>query len=127
MAGTRHVLGPAKPDPSAGHDAEQMADASKPLTDKIALITGASRGIGAAVALELAQAGAHIIAVARTTGALEELDDKIKAAGSSATLVPLDVKDMDGIARLALAVHERYKKLDILVGNAGILATPSPL
>lgn len=100
---------------------------SKPLTDKIALVTGASRGIGAALALELARAGAHVIAVARTTGGLEELDDKIKAEGGSATLVPLDIKDSDGIARLALAINERYQRLDIMVGNAGLLGTLSPL
>ena len=99
----------------------------KPLADRIALVTGASRGIGAAVALELAQAGAHIVAVARTTGGLEELDDKIKAVGGTATLVPLDMKDFEGIARLALAVNERYQRLDVLVGNAGILGTLSPL
>jgi NAD(P)-dependent dehydrogenase (short-subunit alcohol dehydrogenase family) len=100
---------------------------SKPLADRIALVTGASRGLGAALALHLAEAGAHIVAVARTVGALEELDDKIKAAGSSATLVPLDVKDMDGIARLALALNERYGRLDVLVGNAGVLGPLSPL
>jgi NAD(P)-dependent dehydrogenase (short-subunit alcohol dehydrogenase family) len=100
---------------------------SKPLADRIALVTGASRGIGAALALHLAEAGAHIVAVARTVGALEELDDKIRAAGSSATLVPLDVKDMDGIARLALALNERYGRLDVLVGNAGVLGPLSPL
>jgi len=100
---------------------------SKPLSGRIALVTGASRGIGAAVALALAEQGAHIVAVARTAGALEELDDRIIAAGSSATLVPLDVKDTDGILRLALAIHERYGKLDVMVGNAGILGTPSPV
>jgi len=98
-----------------------------PLSDRIALVTGASRGIGAALALQLAQAGAHVVAVARTVGGLEELDDKIKAAGGSATLVPLDVKDSDGIARLALALNERYGRLDVLIGNAGILGTPTPL
>jgi NAD(P)-dependent dehydrogenase (short-subunit alcohol dehydrogenase family) len=102
-------------------------NALKPLSDKIALVTGASRGIGAALALELAAAGAHVVAVARTTGGLEELDDRIKAAGGSATLVPLDMKDMDGIARLALAIHERYGRLDVMVGNAGILGPLSPL
>ena len=101
-----------------------MTGATRPLSDRIALVTGASRGIGAAVALELAQAGAHIVAVARTVGGLEELDDKIKAAGSSATLVPLDMKDSDGIARLALALNERYQRLDVLVGNAGISGAP---
>jgi len=100
---------------------------SKPLADRIALVTGASRGIGAAIALELAKAGAHIVAVARTNGGLEELDDKIRAAGGTATLVPLDMKDFEGIARLALALNERYQRLDIMIGNAGILGTLSPL
>src|SRR4249920_560634 len=104
-----------------------MTGATRPLSDRIALVTGASRGIGAAVALELAQAGAHIVAVARTVGGLEELDDRIKAGGGSATLVPLDVKDSDGIARLALALNERYQRLDVLIGNAGILGPLSPL
>jgi NAD(P)-dependent dehydrogenase (short-subunit alcohol dehydrogenase family) len=99
----------------------------RPLADRIALVTGASRGIGAAVAQQLAQAGAHIVAVARTVGGLEDLDDKIKAAGGTATLVPLDVTDRDGIARLALALNERYGRLDVLIGNAGVLPTPSPL
>ena len=98
-----------------------MTGTNRPLSDRIALVTGASRGIGAAVALELAHAGAHIVAVARTVGGLEELDDKIKANGSSATLVPLDMKDSDGIARLALALNDRYQRLDVLIGNAGIL------
>ena len=100
---------------------------SKPLSDRIALVTGASRGIGAALALQLAEAGAHVVAVARTVGGLEELDDRIKAAGGSATLVPVDMKDMDGIARLALALHERYGRLDVMVGNAGTLGSLSPL
>jgi NAD(P)-dependent dehydrogenase (short-subunit alcohol dehydrogenase family) len=99
----------------------------KPLADRIALVTGASRGIGAATALTLARAGAHIVAIARTVGGLEELDDAIQAAGASATLVPLDLKDYDGIDRLALALYERYRKLDVLVGNAGILGPLSPL
>ena len=77
--------------------------------------------------MQLAQAGAHVVAVARTVGGLEELDDKIKAAGGSATLVPLDMKDIDGIARLALALNERYGRLDVLVGNAGMLGPLSPL
>jgi NAD(P)-dependent dehydrogenase (short-subunit alcohol dehydrogenase family) len=104
-----------------------MNSPAKPLAERIALVTGASRGIGAALAFELAQAGAHVVAAARTVGALEELDDKIKTAGGSATLVPLDMKDLDGIARLALALNERYGRLDVLVGNAGMLNTPSPL
>jgi NADP-dependent 3-hydroxy acid dehydrogenase YdfG len=110
-----------------GRNEQSMTDNSKPLTDRIALVTGASRGIGAAVALQLAQAGCHVVAVARTVGGLEELDDKIKAVGGSATLVPLDMKDVDGIARLALALNERYGRLDVLIGNAGVLGPLSPL
>jgi NAD(P)-dependent dehydrogenase (short-subunit alcohol dehydrogenase family) len=98
-----------------------------PLAGRIALVTGASRGIGYATALALAQAGAHVVAVARTVGGLEELDDAIRAAGGSATLVPLDLKDFEGIARLGAALHERYRHLDILIGNAGILGPLSPL
>jgi NAD(P)-dependent dehydrogenase (short-subunit alcohol dehydrogenase family) len=100
---------------------------SKSLAEKIALVTGASRGIGFAAAIELARAGAHVVAIARTTGGLEELDDKIKAEGGSATLVPLDLKDSEGIARLALALNERYQRLDVMVGNAGLLGSLSPL
>ncbi|BAT60555.1 putative oxidoreductase YciK [Variibacter gotjawalensis] len=97
------------------------------LKDKVALVTGASRGIGAATALALAKEGAHIIATARTTGGLEELDDQIKAVGGSATLVPLNITDTPGVERLALALGERYGRLDILVGNAGVLGHTSPL
>jgi len=100
---------------------------SKPLADRIALVTGASRGIGYAAATALAQAGAHVVAVARTVGGLEELDDAIRAVGGTATLVPLDLKDYDGLDRLALSLHERYKRLDVLIGNAGILGPVSPL
>lgn len=99
---------------------------AKPLAGRIALVTGASRGIGSAAALALAAEGAHIVAVARTVGGLEELDDRINAVGGKATLVPLDIKDTDGI-RLALALNERHGRLDILVGNAGVLGTPAPL
>src|SRR5215468_12263040 len=98
-----------------------------PLADRIALITGASRGIGYATALALAEAGAHIVALARTVGGLEELDDAIKAAGGSATLVPLDLKDYDGIDRLGASLNERYGKLDVLVANAGLLGSLSPM
>src|SRR4030081_522230 len=97
------------------------------LADRIALVTGASGGIGYATALALAKAGAHIVAVARTVGGLEELDDAIKAIGRSATLVPLDLKDYDGIDRRGIALHERFGPLDVLVGNAGILGPLSPL
>jgi NAD(P)-dependent dehydrogenase (short-subunit alcohol dehydrogenase family) len=99
----------------------------QPLANRIALVTGASRGIGYATALALAHAGAHVVAVARTVGGLEELDDAIRAAGGSATLVPLDLKDHEGIVRLASALTERYRRLDILIGNAGILGPLSPL
>jgi len=100
---------------------------TKPLADRIALVTGASRGIGCAAAKALARAGAHIVAVARTQGGLEELDDEIRKDGGSATLVPLNLTDFDGIARLGAALHERHGKLDILVGNAGVLGPSSPL
>jgi len=101
---------------------------TKPLSDHIALVTGASRGIGYATALALAKRGAHVIATARTTGGLEELDDAIRAdGGGSATLVPLDIKDTAGLARLGEAIGERYGRLDIMVGNAGRLSTPTPL
>jgi NAD(P)-dependent dehydrogenase (short-subunit alcohol dehydrogenase family) len=99
----------------------------QPLSRRIALVTGASRGIGFATALALAKAGAHIVAVARTVGGLEELDDQVRAAGSNATLVPLDVRDAPGIARLAAALQERYGRLDILINNAGVIGTSSPL
>lgn len=100
---------------------------SKPLQGKIALVTGASRGIGYATALELARHGAHVVALARTVGGLEELDDAIQKAGSTATLVPADIRDGDALDRLGASLHERYKRLDILVGNAGFLANLSPL
>ena len=100
---------------------------SKPLADRVALVTGASRGIGYAAALVLARAGAHVIAVARTVGGLEELDDAIRTAGGSATLTPLDMRDYPGIYRLAKALNERYGRLDILLGNAALAGVPSPL
>src|SRR5580693_7625369 len=99
----------------------------QPLADRIALVTGASRGIGYALSVALAREGAHVVAVARTVGGLEELDDAVKAAGSSATLVPLDMRDYDGFYRLAAALNERYKRLDVLVGNAAIGGQRSPL
>jgi NAD(P)-dependent dehydrogenase (short-subunit alcohol dehydrogenase family) len=99
----------------------------KPLGNRIAVITGASRGIGFPTAVALARAGAHVVAVARTQGGLEELDDAIKAAGGTATLVPLDLRDVEGIARLAAALDERYGRLDVLIGNAALGASSSPL
>ena len=98
-----------------------------PLADRIAIVTGASRGIGYATARALAKAGAHVVALAQTQGGLEELDDEIKKDGGSATLVPLNLTDFDGIARLGAALNERYGKLDILVGNAGVAGPSSPL
>src|SRR6202047_5165796 len=100
---------------------------SKPLADRIALVTGASRGIGRATALALAREGAHVVAIARTVGGLEEVDDAARAAGSSATLVPLDMRDYAGLYRLATALNERYQRLDVMVGNAGIAGQRSPL
>jgi NAD(P)-dependent dehydrogenase (short-subunit alcohol dehydrogenase family) len=100
---------------------------TKPLANRIALVTGASRGIGYATACALARAGAHVVAVARTVGGLEELDDAIRKDGGSATLVPVDLADLEGLARLGAALNERYGKLDVMVGNAGILGPASPL
>ena len=97
------------------------------LAGKVALVTGASRGIGAAVAERFAAEGAHLVLAARTVGGLEEVDDKIRAAGGSATLVPLDLKDFAKIDELAAALYERYGHLDILVGNAAEFGVFSPL
>jgi len=99
----------------------------KPLLNRVAVVTGASRGIGRAAALALAEAGAHIVALARTQGALESLDDEIRARGSSATLVPVNLKDLDAIDRLGAAIYERWGKLDILLGNAGQLGELAPI
>jgi NAD(P)-dependent dehydrogenase (short-subunit alcohol dehydrogenase family) len=100
---------------------------SLPLASRIALVTGASRGIGYATARALAKAGAHVVAVARTQAGLEELDDEIRSDGGSATLVPLNLTDFEGIARLGAALNDRHGKLDILVGNAGVAGPSSPL
>lgn len=100
---------------------------TRQLEGKVALVTGASRGLGFATAVHLAKAGAHIVATARTKGGLEELDDAVKAAGSTATLVPMNITDMDAIDRLGAAIFERHKKLDILIGNAGTLGKLTPL
>ncbi len=97
------------------------------LDGKIALITGASRGIGAAVAVRFAAAGAHLVLAARTVGGLEEVDDQIRSAGGSATLVPLDLRDFIKIDELAAAILDRWGRLDILVGNAAEFGTFSPL
>jgi NAD(P)-dependent dehydrogenase (short-subunit alcohol dehydrogenase family) len=102
-----------------------MAD--KKLDGRVALVTGASRGIGWQVAIGLAREGAHVIALARTSGALEELDDEIKKVGGTATLVPFDLRDFEGYGRLAASINERWGKLDILIANAGSLGVLGPL
>ena len=105
-----------------------MNNLSGRLQGRVALITGASRGIGAAVARLYAKEGAHIIAVARTEGALEELDDDIKGfSGKSATLVPMDITDFEKVDQMGALISQRFGRLDILVGNAGILGTLSPM
>ena len=100
---------------------------TKPLAGRLALVTGASRGIGRAAAFTLGEAGAHVILVARTVGALEELDDQIRERGGSATLVPGDLKDFDAIDRMGAAIFERWGRLDALLANAGVLGTLTPL
>jgi len=97
------------------------------LQDKVVLVTGASRGIGYQAAREAARRGAHVIALARTVGGLEDLDDEIKALGGEATLVPLDLRDGDGIDRLGAAIFERWGRLDGLVANAGYLGVLTPV
>jgi NAD(P)-dependent dehydrogenase (short-subunit alcohol dehydrogenase family) len=100
---------------------------SKYLSGKLALVTGASRGIGAATAEELARTGAHVILVARTAKALEEVEERIHAAGGSATIAPLDLTDGESIGKLASAIAERWNKLDILVLNAAMLGSLTPV
>ena len=108
-----------------------MSTAPQNASPRLALVTGASRGIGRAAALALAASGAHVVAVARTQGALEELDDEIRAlhpgGESQATLVPMDLRDHAAIDRLGEALYRRWGKLDVLVGNAGLLGPLSPL
>jgi NAD(P)-dependent dehydrogenase (short-subunit alcohol dehydrogenase family) len=100
---------------------------SKELSGRVALVTGASRGIGQAAAIALGAKGAHVICVARTVGGLEETDDAIQAAGGTATLVPLNLKDAAAIDRLGASIFERWQKLDMLLGNAGSLGVLTPL
>ena len=100
---------------------------SKSLDGRVALITGASRGIGRASAIAMAQACAHVICTARTTGGLEETDDEIRKVGGTATLVPMNLRDFDAIDRLGASIYERWGKLDALLGNAGVLGTLTPL
>jgi len=107
--------------------AETQDQTRHDLAGKVVLVTGASRGIGYAAAIEAARRGAHVVAVARTVGGLEELDDAIQDLGSSSTLVPLDLRDGDAIDRLGAAIFERWGALDGLVANAGQLGVLSPL
>jgi NAD(P)-dependent dehydrogenase (short-subunit alcohol dehydrogenase family) len=99
---------------------------TQPLNDRIALVTGASRGIGKAVALELARRGAHLVLIARTQGGLEETDDEIRALGGAATLLPLDLKNADSIDPIGPTLLQRFGRLDILVHNAGALGKLTP-
>lgn len=102
--------------------------APAPLADKIVLVTGASRGIGRACAFALAEAGAHVIAVARTQGGLEDLDDEIRTAtGKSATLVPMDIAEVDGLDQLGFEIHQRFGRLDVLVHAAATLGPLTPV
>lgn len=101
--------------------------AAPDLSGKTALVTGASRGIGRSIAIALAKAGAQVLAVARTTGALEELDDEIRSFGGKASLVPFDLTDGEGIERLAGALSERFEALDILVLNAASIGELAPV
>jgi NAD(P)-dependent dehydrogenase (short-subunit alcohol dehydrogenase family) len=100
---------------------------SQTMSGRVALITGASRGIGRAVATRFAAEGAHVILIARTVGGLEEVDDEIKAAGGEATLVPCDLTDFEAIDTLGPALLERFERLDVFVGNAGALGMMTPL
>ena len=104
-----------------------MADSPGRLAGRVALITGASRGIGAAVARRFAAEGAHVILVARTEGGLQEVDDAVRATGGSATLVPLDLVDFPAIDRLGGVIAKRYGRLDVLVGNAATLGGLRPV
>ncbi|MCW3477015.1 SDR family NAD(P)-dependent oxidoreductase [Limobrevibacterium gyesilva] len=97
------------------------------LSGRVALVTGASRGIGAATALELARRGAHVVITARTQGGLEETDDRIRAAGGAATLLPLDLADVDAIDAIGPSVLDRFGRLDIMVSNAGALGVLTPV
>jgi NAD(P)-dependent dehydrogenase (short-subunit alcohol dehydrogenase family) len=100
---------------------------SKPLEGRVALVTGASRGIGQAAAKALAAGGAHVVLVARTVGGLEDVDDEIQKVGGSATLVPLDLKDGAALDRLGASIYERWGRLDAFLGNAGVLGAVTPL
>ncbi|MFE0755889.1 SDR family NAD(P)-dependent oxidoreductase [Inquilinus sp. NPDC058860] len=104
-----------------------MAETTRPLEGQIALVTGASRGFGAAVAVRLAAAGAHVVCAARTVGGLEQTDDAIKAAGGSATLVPMDLSKFEQIDLLGGSLAQRFGKLDLLVASAAMLGHLGPV
>lgn len=104
-----------------------MQEVTPEFAGKIALVTGASRGIGRAAALALAKAGAHVLALARTVGGLEELDDEISAAGGKASLIPADLTEFKTVDQLGPALFKRFSKLDVLVLNAGALGELAPV
>ena len=104
-----------------------VPEQNKPLVGRVTLVTGASRGIGYQTAIALAKAGSHIIATARTQGGLEDLDDTIRKSGGECTIVPMDLKQADGIDQLGATIHERWGRLDGLLANAGVLGEMAPL
>lgn len=104
-----------------------MSAAQGPAEAPVIVVTGASRGLGAALAERLAARGAHLVLVARTVGGLEEVDDRVKAAGGTATLVPLDLGEPEGIERLGAALYERFRRVDVVIGNAAVLGQLSPV
>lgn len=114
--------------PPAMTDAVLSPEPNRPdLTGKVALVTGASRGVGRSAAKALARAGAHVLALARTVGGLEELDDEIRAEGGKASLIPADLADDHAIEQLGAALAERFGKLDILIANAAVLGELAPV
>ena len=120
--------GATPPDVPSPGSAPYGVASGRPLSGRVALVTGASRGIGAAVALELARQGAHVVASGRTQGALEELDDRIRqAGGEAATLLPLDLADAESIDPLGPSLLARFGRLDILVHAAGMLGQLTPV
>jgi NAD(P)-dependent dehydrogenase (short-subunit alcohol dehydrogenase family) len=114
-------------DPTSDPTPDPAPQPTQRLAGRLALVTGATRGIGRAVALAYAREGAHLILTGRTQGALEEVDDEVRALGGSATLLTLDLKRLDKIDALGPTIYQRWQKLDILVGNAGILGPLTPL